>query len=240
MFKLSKPRRVLLTMMIVGALSTLGATTWAGFNATAANPGNIFGNATITLTNVGDQVNWSRGACTSSTYNGTSSGVGFTGNCGTLTYNNLTPSTPASAVQSYTLITYTGTLPTSQFRVSLANPSTNTGAGTCSAANPATGLQFEVIQTDAAGNNPIQVYPAAAGAWASAATLETLNNPALSGAYIPLYPFPSAGGPALTLERWAQTNSSRLYLKYYLDNAVAVDNTWQGCQVKFDLQFIVQ
>lgn len=228
-------------MMIVGALTSLSATTFAGFNATAINPGNVFNNATITLTNVGDGAHWSTGACTSSTYNGTASGIGSTGACGTLTYNNLTPTTSAGAVQSYTLITYTGTLTTSQFRLTFLNGTTNTGSGTCTAANPATGVQFEVIQTDSTGANPVQVYPASAGTWATASNLETtLNNAAGIGTYVGLYPFPAAGGSALTVQTWNQTNASRLYLKYYLDQTVATDNTWQGCQVKFDVQLNIQ
>ena len=199
-------------LMVLGSFMTAG--TLATFSAQTSNPSNVFGNGSMTMTNVaGTAVSGIN--CTTATTNGT---------CATLFSSSTTGFQPGGADSSNTVtITYTGSITTASFGLHAANYTSESGgsAASCTAADPASKLNLQIKQGSTI------VYPTSGSGYGSLSSFATTfsSNAAL------LHLDGGSNG-AGTLDQWATSDSSVFTININLDTSA--DNTYQGCQSQTD------
>ncbi len=122
-------------VLLIGGL--LGIRTLASFTAKTTNPGNVFGNTTITMTNVAGTV-VSGSQCNAETYNG---------NCATLFDTDFVPGM-ADDTNTVT-ITYLGRTTTGTFGLYADSYNDGTRSSAfCTATTPADQVQLQIMQGD--------------------------------------------------------------------------------------------
>jgi hypothetical protein len=218
----SNVRRILISLIVVGFVSAAAASTFATFNAQTANPATI-ANATVKMSNV---VGTSLGGtdCTTGVAAGdTTCKVIFTANntdstaALTTGQTNLKPGDATPATNSI-VVTYTGSLTTSKFRLFASAYATKAGSSStlCTAVNPGSQLQFQVKQGSTI------IYPTGGVGFGtldefSTTYTSTANGLALKGGT-------NGSGSA---DVWNTSDSTTFTINVKL---AAVDNTYQGCQ----------
>jgi len=144
-------KTVLFGLLGLGVLTTaIGGGTLASFTATTTNPGNVFTNGSVAMTNVAGTV-ISGSNCTTATNAGTCATLFGAANAGALKPSN-------TDIGNTVTITYLGTITTTDFRLYAQNYTSKTGASSalCTAANP--GSQIDLLVTVGAAT-PALAYP---------------------------------------------------------------------------------
>jgi hypothetical protein len=144
-------KTILFGLLGLGVLTTaIGGGTLASFTATTTNPGNVFTNGSVAMTNVAGTV-ISGSNCTTATNNGTCATLFGTANAGALKPSN-------TDISNTVTITYLGTLTTSDFRLYAQNYTSKTGSSSalCTASNPGSAIDLMVT---VGSSNPTLAYP---------------------------------------------------------------------------------
>ena len=190
--------------------------TLATFNAQTTNPSNVFGDSTLTMTNVAGTV-VSGSNCTSETYNGT---------CATVFSSSSTDLIPGAADKSNTItITYTGRITTGTFGLYAANYSSKASGSSptlCTATNPASKLNLQIKQGSTI------IYPTSGSGYGTLAGFATTYTG--TGSLLHLKGGTNGSG---STDVWATNNSSVFTINVNLDSTA--DNPYQGCQSQADL-----
>ncbi len=202
---MSTAQRLLLSLAVLGLLGTgLGGGTFATFSAQTGNAATFVG-GTVAMTNVAGTV-VSGANCSAEITNGT---------CATIF--NATGLKPGGADRSNTVaITYTGTIPTSDFRL-YATSYQSKGAGSsalCIAADPASKLNVQVKQGAAI------VFPTSGSGYGTLAGFAAAYTSTANGLQL--------RGASGTAGQWATNDAATFAVNVNLDGTA--DNTYQGCQ----------
>ena len=215
--KMSNLKRVLWSLVVLGVLTTVvGASSFASFTAQTTNPSNTFAAGTLTMTNVaGTAVSGSD--CATATLSGTCATLFAAGTAGTTGLTNFTPG--GSDVSNTVSITYTGSLPTGDFRL-YASSYAAKGAGSaalCTASNPASKLNLQVTV------GATIIYPTTGSGYGTLDGFATTYTSAGTG--LPLRGGTNGSGTAGV---WATNDVGTYTINVNLD--ASADNTYQGCQ----------
>src|SRR2546430_5266786 len=221
----SNLRRILVSMVVIGFAAAAAASTFATFSAQTTNPATI-ANATVTMTNV---VGTNLGGidCTTGVSDTTCKALFTANNTDSAAVlgagqTNLKPGDATPATNSV-VITYTGSLPTTKFRLFASSYQAKGGASSAlctavasGAGSPGTQLQFQVKQGGTI------IYPTLGSGFG---TLDEFGTTYTSvNASLALKGGTSGSGSA---DVWNTSNSSTFTVNVKL---ASVDNTYQGCQ----------
>ena len=202
---MSTTKRVLLSFAVLGLLTAgLGGGTFATFSAQTEN-GATFVGGTVTMKNVAGTVVSGSNCSTETTL----------GLCAVVF--NATAMKPGAADRTNTVtITYTGTLPTSDFRL-YATGYLSKGASSsalCTAINPASKLNLQVKQ------GVTVVYPTSGAGYGTLDGFASLYTSSANGLQLK--------GASGTAGAWVTNDAATFTISVNLDSTA--DNPYQGCQ----------
>jgi len=209
-------RKLTITSLVILLLAAaIGAGTFATFTALTTNPTNVFGNSTVTMTNVAGTV-VSGSNCSTATNNGT---------CATVFNASTTSFTPGTADKTNTVtITYTGSVTTAAFGLYAANYSSTAGSSSalCTAANPGSKINLQVKQGSTI------IFPTSGSGYGTLDAFATTYTG--TGTLLHLKGGTDGSGSSNV---WATNDNSLFTINVNLDTTA--DNTYQGCQSQTDL-----
>lgn len=222
---MDRTKKTLITLLVIGALATIGAGTYATFTAQTTNSANTFATGTIVLKDgTGGSACFSTGAGTDTTTNVNSSCAAI------VSLSGMAPGVPATptawqvsndgSLDGATLSLLPGTC-------SSANNATDTYHGT---GTICTVLDIYIQEVDNTGANVSCLYPAGAGACAfnDANTVSTLTTNPISGGL-------KKKGTAGTGSGATWVGGDTRYFKIGLQLQGGAGNTYQGRLATFDL-----
>lgn len=214
---MSNVRKCLLSLLVLGVVtSVITGGTFASFSAQTTNPANTFAAGTLTMTNVaGTAVSGTN--CTTATNSGTCATLFAAGTAGTTGLTNFKPG--GSDVTNTVAITYTGSIPTGDFRLYTTSYATK-GAGSsalCTATDPAAKLNLQIK----VGSTII--YPTTGTGYGTLKEFATTYTSTSNGLQL-------KGGTngAGSVGVWATDDAGTYTISVNLDSSA--DNPYQGCQ----------